>query len=105
MTGVVSAALLEQFEHVDKRASQPVADARLSLGMDPVDVVNVQGVPSYTKGSVWFYGESGVIFDGDCVIGWENQPPFPLRTLVHVIYSRDSGDTADRRSGCMARMD
>lgn len=100
VTGVGSAALLEEINHAESREVRPATNEKLSLGMDPLDVVNVQGVPSYTKGSVWFYGESGVIFDGDCVIGWENQPPFPLRTLVHAIYSNDTGKRLDRGPGC-----
>lgn len=55
---------------------------QLDAGMNPGEVLKIQGVPTLTKGSVWFYGDSGVVFDRGCVSGWENSPPFPLRTKV-----------------------
>lgn len=83
--GVSTAALLEQPGH-GKETPDASGDGKLAVGMDAQSVVDVQGVPSYTRGSVWFYGDSGVIFDRGCVVGWENQPPFPLRTLVGMTY-------------------
>lgn len=96
--GVGSSALVGQIGQGIETTSTPRhPDARISIGMDPQSVVDVQGVPNYTKGSVWFYGESGVIFERGCVIGWENQPPFPLRTLSGVPYL-SRGVTRERES-------
>ncbi|HEX7046962.1 MAG TPA: J domain-containing protein [Gammaproteobacteria bacterium] len=107
--GVCAAALLQRFDYEDAQgtvlsrsaeqvlpeselpARESAAENRIAVGMDPQSVVDIQGVPTYTKGSVWFYGDSGVIFDKGCVIGWENQPPFPLRTLVSTAWLLGSG--------------
>lgn len=98
--GVSSAALVEHPQN-DDRANAGSGTGHLAVGMDPESVVSIHGVPSYTKGSVWFYGDSGVIFDRGCVVGWENQPPYPLRTLVTMRYF--SGRLADsgHRADCM----
>lgn len=107
--GVCAAALLQRFDYENEQgvllsrnaqhvapgsqshAGERPARSRIAVGMDPQSVVDIQGVPNYTKGSVWFYGDSGVIFDKGCVVGWENQPPFPLRTLVSTAYLLGSG--------------
>lgn len=91
---VSAAALLDRLGHGDEmRNVPPAAKGRLAVGMDAQSVVNIQGAPNYTKGSVWFYGDSGVIFDKGCVVGWENQPPFPLRTLASTAWRL--GNAAD----------
>ncbi|MGD8827174.1 MAG: hypothetical protein PVG21_00625 [Gammaproteobacteria bacterium] len=51
---------------------------KLSVGMPIHRVLELEGVPTRTSGSVWFYGGSGVIFERGCLVGWENRPPFPL---------------------------
>src|SRR5690606_25300050 len=41
----------------------------LTLGMRPEQVLDLQGVPRFTYGSVWFYGDSGIVFADGCVVG------------------------------------
>ncbi|HEX6928374.1 MAG TPA: J domain-containing protein [Gammaproteobacteria bacterium] len=94
LTGVGAAALVGQIDESVSRAQTEISAGNIEVGMNPRDVVDVQGIPSYTKGSVWFYGESGVIFDRGCVVGWQNQPPFPLRTLLTAAYLPDSARAA-----------
>jgi len=99
VSGVCTAALIDRIDDSETRRETVTDPGPLTVGMDARSVVRSHGVPNHTKGSVWFYGESGVIFDEGCVIGWENQPPFPLRTLVSMTYpasrsTRGSGNPA-----------
>lgn len=97
LLGVATSAILGHLGNSYSAHAQPTRTGKIAVGMDPQSVVEVQGVPSYTSGSVWFYGESGIIFERGCVVGWENQPPFPLRTLSGMSYlSR----TAAQSAGC-----
>lgn len=84
--GVAATAALDQLQPPGM-AEQARPNGRIAVGMAPAEVVRIQGVPQFTKGSVWFYGESGIIFERGCVIGWEDRPPFPLRTLIGVAYA------------------
>lgn len=97
VAGVGSAAAIGSIVNVDVSSEGAQGTGRLGIGMQPTDVVDVQGVPHYTKGSVWFYGDSGVVFDGNCVIGWENQPPFPLRTIVRTMHHGSRQEVDDCR--------
>lgn len=96
VTGVATAAIMETLvqARAESAATPGTASAtrgrlavdQLSVGMDPRSVIEIQGAPNHTSGSVWYYGDSGVIFDGGCVVGWENQSPYPLRTLTRMAY-------------------
>lgn len=66
--------------------------ATLALGMRPEEVLDLQGVPQFTYGSVWFYGESGIVFADGCVVGWEDLPPYALAT-------RERMRRAERKAG------
>lgn len=95
--GVGTSALFGQAgERYDTGAASD--GGQLVIGMDPQSVVELHGVPNYTKGSVWFYGDSGVIFERGCVIGWEDRSPFPLRALVSMTYL--SRGATFERDGC-----
>lgn len=88
VSGVSAAALVERLEDngQSESAARSVEDGELAVGMDPGAVVRIHGVPNHTRGSIWFYGDSGVIFDEGCVIGWENQSPYPLRAMSRTAY-------------------
>lgn len=91
VSGVGTAAIFETLGEADgdkftTSGMETAAQGELAVGMDLESVVKIQGVPNHTKGSVWYYGDSGVIFDRGCVVGWENLSPFPLRTLTRLAY-------------------
>lgn len=85
--GVGTAAIIETLDTRSNTSSmQTIGSGQIAVGMDPESVVEIQGVPNHTSGSIWYYGNSGVIFDRGCVVGWENLSPFPLRTLTSMAY-------------------
>lgn len=51
----------------------------ISLGSTIGDVYAVQGIPTDTRGDVWYYGKSLVRFANGSVISWEEDPATPLR--------------------------
>lgn len=87
VSGVCTAAIFDRLDGGERIRRAATGNQPLAVGMNPQSVVDIQGVPTHTKGSIWFYGESGVIFDQGCVVGWENQPPFPLRTRIPVHFT------------------
>lgn len=95
VTTVAAANYVAQRNAVSSNESRENGQ-QLDAGMAPDEVLQIQGVPTLTRGSVWFYGSSGVIFDRGCVSGWENAPPFPLRTQVSA-YSEKEDDEPEGR--------
>lgn len=94
--GVAAAANFLANDKADDEHRRLPDRSRLALGMEPTHVVETQGVPHFTRGSVWFYGKSGVIFDKGCVIGWEDDDPAPadLRRPESALPESASPDTA-----------
>lgn len=105
ISGVSAAAFVEQLEDAGQAGpeTQATEDGELAMGMDPGAVLRTQGVPNHTRGSVWFYGDSGVIFDEGCVIGWENQSPYPLRAVSRTAYRKSP--SSDAASGTVIPAD
>jgi hypothetical protein len=58
----------------------PQNDAYFTAGSALGKVYAVQGVPSQTRGDVWFYGKSKVFFVDGVVSRWEEDSDNPLKT-------------------------
>lgn len=86
VSGVGTAAIIETLDEQSTPRIEATTQGELAVGMDTESVVEIQGIPNHTNGSVWYYGDSGVIFDKGCVVGWENISPFPLRTVTSMAY-------------------
>lgn len=87
VSGVATAAIIETLDDRSSASGMRTnTSGQLAVGMDTESVVEIQGVPNHTSGSVWYYGDSGVIFDRGCVVGWENVSPFPLQTMTSMAY-------------------
>lgn len=50
----------------------------LRIGMRSYEVLERHGTPTYTERTVWYYGESGIVFINGCVAGWDNRSPYPF---------------------------
>lgn len=57
----------------------PVAELpTFSLGASLADVIDIQGVPEKRHDDTWYYGSSRIYFSQGRVIGWYEDPAFPL---------------------------
>ena len=70
-------------EHATTATGQAV-DSRRSdsggflVGSTPVEVYDVQGVPTSSESEVWRYGKSSIRFRQGKVVGWSQHPDNPL---------------------------
>lgn len=54
------------------------------IGSSMVQVLTVQGTPTYVGDNNWKYGESSVQFSDGLVIGWQEKPGSPLKVHERV---------------------
>lgn len=90
----------DEYELVDQGTNpEPVAPPSSLLGSSPVEtnsgssffgpgstmgeVHAVQGNPTRTSGSTWYYGNSSVTFVNGTVNSWNNDPDFPLKIRIN----------------------
>ncbi|HHJ17650.1 MAG TPA: J domain-containing protein [Gammaproteobacteria bacterium] len=50
------------------------------VGSSETEVYGIQGRPGRIKGDLWYYGGSVIFFSDGAVIGWHEDPEFPLYT-------------------------
>lgn len=50
------------------------------VGSSETEVYGIQGRPGRVKGDLWYYGGSVIFFSDGTVIGWHEDPEFPLYT-------------------------
>lgn len=55
------------------------------------EVHAIQGTPTQTIGSIWYYGNSYIVFERGVVKGWHVDPDYPLRIRPH--NARDAVET------------
>lgn len=83
----------DSMEEEDVEPEPAYSDSFFTLGSDKMWVSMVQGPPFQIKGTVWRYGFSSVVFDGDSVIGWNSSELNPLSVGMLLDSSRIYGYT------------
>lgn len=68
-----------------------------TFGCSIDDVLDIQGIPSRTEGSIWYYGSSRVVFEHGIVVDWESLPSDPLRTIVRANFTFGSPEAEVRK--------
>jgi len=62
----------------------------LKRGLTETEVYGIQGKPGSIKDSLWYYGQSVVFFKNGKVIGWHENPEFPLQTEARIRQANQS---------------